>query len=252
MPISSKKNNYAFTNTVKTYLYYLLIGILSLCILSFTIINFGEKSKSVTPVVSTVITKCAVENSEKTGIVLDIIDGASMRILIDGLTYVVKYAGTSSPQKTDYYNYESREKNAALVFAKKVKLYSGKVDKDANGTLLRYIYRGGLLLNEELIKNGFLGFNASDPAVVGTDCLSSFQLAEQSAKNAKIGRWGIPPTTVYSPPISNLTSQSSSQSGSQALSGWGPTAICADGTYSYSGHRRGTCSWHGGVSQWLK
>lgn len=31
----------------------------------------------------------------------------------------------------------------------------------------------------------------------------------------------------------------------------GATAICADGTYSYSLHRSGTCSHHGGVSQWL-
>ena len=31
----------------------------------------------------------------------------------------------------------------------------------------------------------------------------------------------------------------------------GASAICRDGTYSYSAHRRGTCSHHGGVSQWL-
>jgi hypothetical protein len=31
----------------------------------------------------------------------------------------------------------------------------------------------------------------------------------------------------------------------------GATAICRDGTYSYSAHRRGTCSHHGGVAQWL-
>ena len=30
----------------------------------------------------------------------------------------------------------------------------------------------------------------------------------------------------------------------------GPTALCCDGTYSYSTHRQGTCSWHGGVCQW--
>jgi hypothetical protein len=35
-------------------------------------------------------------------------------------------------------------------------------------------------------------------------------------------------------------------------SGSGASAICNDGTYSYSRHRRGTCSWHGGVRQWLK
>jgi len=31
----------------------------------------------------------------------------------------------------------------------------------------------------------------------------------------------------------------------------GATAQCRDGTYSFSQHRRGTCSYHGGVAQWL-
>jgi hypothetical protein len=31
----------------------------------------------------------------------------------------------------------------------------------------------------------------------------------------------------------------------------GASARCRDGTYSYSQSRRGTCSWHGGVAQWL-
>jgi hypothetical protein len=31
----------------------------------------------------------------------------------------------------------------------------------------------------------------------------------------------------------------------------GATAICRDGDYSYSMHRSGTCSGHGGVQQWL-
>ncbi len=31
----------------------------------------------------------------------------------------------------------------------------------------------------------------------------------------------------------------------------GATAICVDGTYSFSQHRRGTCSHHGGVRTWL-
>ncbi|MBL1149781.1 MAG: DUF3761 domain-containing protein [Armatimonadetes bacterium] len=29
-----------------------------------------------------------------------------------------------------------------------------------------------------------------------------------------------------------------------------PTAICRDGTYSYSANRQGTCSHHGGVLEW--
>jgi uncharacterized protein YgiM (DUF1202 family) len=31
----------------------------------------------------------------------------------------------------------------------------------------------------------------------------------------------------------------------------GASARCGDGTYSFSRHRRGTCSHHGGVAQWL-
>ncbi len=32
----------------------------------------------------------------------------------------------------------------------------------------------------------------------------------------------------------------------------GATAICNDGWLSYSQHRRGTCSHHGGVREWLR
>lgn len=32
----------------------------------------------------------------------------------------------------------------------------------------------------------------------------------------------------------------------------GATALCRDGTYSFSRSRRGTCSHHGGVAKWLK
>ena len=31
----------------------------------------------------------------------------------------------------------------------------------------------------------------------------------------------------------------------------GATALCRDGTYSFSQHHRGTCSHHGGVARWL-
>jgi hypothetical protein len=39
------------------------------------------------------------------------------------------------------------------------------------------------------------------------------------------------------------TTQKSSQYGRE-------TAICEDGTHSYSHHHRGTCSRHGGVEEW--
>jgi Protein of unknown function (DUF3761) len=32
----------------------------------------------------------------------------------------------------------------------------------------------------------------------------------------------------------------------------GATARCRDGTYSYSQHPQGTCSYHGGVARWIR
>ncbi|HEY8201132.1 MAG TPA: DUF3761 domain-containing protein, partial [Actinomycetota bacterium] len=32
----------------------------------------------------------------------------------------------------------------------------------------------------------------------------------------------------------------------------GATAVCRDGTYSFSQHHQGTCSRHGGVSRWIE
>lgn len=46
-------------------------------------------------------------------------------------------------------------------------------------------------------------------------------------------------------------SGSSSGGGQEVPATGGPTAICNDGTASYSQHRSGTCSHHGGVGQWL-
>nr|WP_273944661.1 DUF3761 domain-containing protein [Kutzneria chonburiensis] len=39
--------------------------------------------------------------------------------------------------------------------------------------------------------------------------------------------------------------------GRRARSPAGATAKCKDGTYSFSQHRSGTCSGHGGVAVWL-
>ena len=51
----------------------------------------------------------------------------------------------------------------------------------------------------------------------------------------------VPPTPTYTPNF---------YQGSYQVPA-GITAICLDGTYSYSRNARGTCSHHGGVSRWM-
>lgn len=71
-------------------------------------------------------------------------------------------------------------------------------------------------------------------------------------------RFSKPPVPVKSPILSNdnhYTNVDRQSVHSPAYSSGGipagATAQCADGTYSFSTHRRGTCSHHGGVARWL-
>ena len=58
------------------------------------------------------------------------------------------------------------------------------------------------------------------------------------------GTYGTKPVSSTSGGTSTSTSSSSSKSSNA-------TAKCRDGSYSYSQHRSGTCSHHGGVAQWI-
>lgn len=57
--------------------------------------------------------------------------------------------------------------------------------------------------------------------------------------------------TVATPPPPAPTPEPTPQPAPQTGPPAGATALCNDGTYSYSQHRSGTCSHHGGVAQWL-
>jgi hypothetical protein len=71
--------------------------------------------------------------------------------------------------------------------------------------------------------------------------------------------WYVPKTqSVPSPQLSNdshYTNSDGQRVHSPAYSSGGvpagATALCGDGTYSFSQHRSGTCSRHGGVAKWL-
>ena len=65
-------------------------------------------------------------------------------------------------------------------------------------------------------------------------------------------------TDVYVPTLSNNRHYTNSEGQSVHSPAYsnggapaGATARCQDGTYSFSQHRQGTCSHHGGVAQWL-
>lgn len=95
----------------------------------------------------------------------------------------------------------------------------------------------------------------------GRLCVTGF--IEQYRGGAQIvlhaaSSWSAPKSQPAQPTLSNdrsYTNTDGQQVHSPAYSSGGvpagATAVCGDGTYSFSQHRQGTCSHHGGVSRWL-
>jgi hypothetical protein len=76
----------------------------------------------------------------------------------------------------------------------------------------------------------------------------------QSAVATCAYSWTAPaprPAPAPAPAAPNSSSGGSSGGSTAGVPNGSPTAICNDGTTSYSAHRQGTCSHHGGVAQWL-
>jgi len=57
----------------------------------------------------------------------------------------------------------------------------------------------------------------------------------------------LPPST----PVHDASSSPGGSPDGRSSAPNGATAKCRDGTYSYSQHRSGTCSYHGGVAEWI-
>ncbi len=130
---------------------------------------------------------CIPAYPQQTGKVLEIIDGNTSRVLIDGLVYVVRYIGLGVPSPTLQAEAAARA-NADLVYAKEVTLIADEADKDSSGRLLRYILVGDTFVNLELIQKGMAPVVESAGAA---SCDQTFKNAEQSAASSSGGRESV-------------------------------------------------------------
>jgi len=114
------------------------------------------------------------------------IDGDTVE-LVNGQK--VRYIGIDSPEienKTECFGQQAKTANANYVEGKTVKLEKDVSETDEYGRLLRYVYVGNLLINEELIKGGYAKVATFPPDV---KYLSRFKGMEKQAKDMKLGLW---------------------------------------------------------------
>jgi micrococcal nuclease len=126
----------------------------------------------------------------QTGKVLDVLDGNTAKVMIDGFVYVVRYIGIEIPRNPNYALLAATT-NGQLVFGKEITLISDAADKDSSGRLLRYVKVGDKYPAAELLKLGLASALDTPP---NSSCARAFQTIEQAARDAKLGLWLPTPT----------------------------------------------------------
>jgi endonuclease YncB( thermonuclease family) len=135
---------------------------------------------------SSISSACIPDKAHQTGTALDVLDGNTVKVLVDGSVYVVRYIGVSVQDPSTPYGRAAAIKNGELVFGKQITLVSDSIDKDSSGHLLRYILVGDTFINRELIAQGLASALDVPP---GLACTQTFRETEQAAVTANLGQW---------------------------------------------------------------
>jgi micrococcal nuclease len=129
--------------------------------------------------------------------VVEVVDGDTIKVLIDGQEFTVRYIGIDTPETKDpnepvqWMGPEASAANEELVGGKTVLLEKDVSETDQYGRLLRYVHVGDTFVNEELVRQGFAQVSTYPPDVQYADL---FTEAQQEAREAGRGLWSEPPT----------------------------------------------------------
>lgn len=99
----------------------------------------------------------------ETAQVVDVIDGDTIRVRIDGENFSVRYIGINTPERDETCFGEATDANAFYVENQTVRLVMDQSDTDRFGRLLRYVYVDDILVNAELVAGGWAESRAYNP-----------------------------------------------------------------------------------------
>lgn len=141
--------------------------------------------------------------------VIDIVDGDTIKVTIDGREYTIRYIGMDTPERGDPFYEEATRANTDLVAGQDLWLEKDVSETDRYGRLLRYVYVGDLMVNAELVRRGYARVATFPPDVAHAEM---FRQLEQQAREEGAGLWasGPPaePTSVPSDAPSGRTGSS--------------------------------------------
>ncbi len=125
------------------------------------------------------------------------VSGGDIKVdrVIDGDTIVLsggrrlRYIGLDAPEVGDrpqHFGPEASAFNRRLLDGRKVHLEKDVSEEDRFGRLLRFVYADGILVNAELVREGYARAKAYPPDTRYTEC---FAALEQEAQDAGRGMW---------------------------------------------------------------
>lgn len=132
---------------------------------------------------------CVPGNPAKTGKVVEVLDGYTVRALVDKLVYVIRYIGVVAVDGK--YAEAAKQANNSLVYGKDIILIQDVAVKDDRGRLVAYVKTADAFVNFELLKRGLASAVDTPP---NSACAQIFAEAEQAARAARLGAWEAVPT----------------------------------------------------------
>jgi len=145
-----------------------------------------------TPSAASLGISCIPGTKPEAGKVLSVLDGVTLRVMIEEKTYNVRLIGLEQPVNKNF-RLMAGVTGGKLMFGLDVLLYKDTADKDGSGYLVRYVKQGDTFINLEMIKRGLATTIDSSP---NNACAGLFKQAEDDARSKDIGLWLLHPTVT--------------------------------------------------------
>ena len=126
------------------------------------------------------------------GLVTEVVDSDTIKVNIGGSVHTVRYILIDTPETVhptvgkECFGAEAKAANAAHVNAKTVTLEKDVSETDRYGRLLHYVYLDGVMVNEQLVRDGYAVLCTFPPDL---KYLDRIRAAEQEARSANRGLW---------------------------------------------------------------
>lgn len=153
-----------------------------------SLIQVGQELVIPSPGTIATLTPTRPALARETAQVTQVIDGDTIEVELDGQHYRVRYIGMDTPEVGEPFYAAAIEANRRLVQGQVVEMEKDVSETDRYGRLLRYVYVGNVMVNEELIRLGMAQVATFPPDV---EYAERFLIVQEEAQTQGVGLWGV-------------------------------------------------------------